>query len=143
MRELQDTTDLDEMQNKVFTFLKEKGWLRDPNGPEAWKHPPVPTFTEACMLVTTELGEAVDAWRSHGLEGPMFEYGRLRPEYRSSPRNEEGTPGKPVHAASEIADAFIRLLDLCHRFDIDLVAEFHRKMEYNDTRPHRHGGKKL
>jgi hypothetical protein len=37
----------------------------------------------------------------------------------------------------------VRLLDTCARYDINLGREFTRKLEYNATRGHRHGGKNL
>jgi len=43
---------------------------------------------------------------------------------------------------SEFADVFIRLLDYCSRFDVDLEAEYERKMAYNRTRPYRHGNRR-
>lgn len=39
----------------------------------------------------------------------------------------------------EIADAIIRLLDYCGSFDIDIEAHIKHKLEYNKTRPYKHG----
>jgi NTP pyrophosphatase (non-canonical NTP hydrolase) len=50
---------------------------------------------------------------------------------------------KPEGVGSELADVLVRLLDTCNRHGIDLDFEFNRKMEYNRTRSHRHGGKNL
>ena len=41
----------------------------------------------------------------------------------------------------EIADAAIRILDLCEAYHIDLEYEIEKKHEFNKTRPYRHGGK--
>ena len=41
----------------------------------------------------------------------------------------------------EVADAFIRILDLAGAHKIDLEHIIELKHEYNKTRPHRHGGK--
>ena len=54
-----------------------------------------------------------------------------------------GGPVKPEGIGSEAADVLIRLLDTCERFGINLSAEFDRKLNYNETRGHRHGNKKL
>lgn len=43
----------------------------------------------------------------------------------------------------ELADVLIRIFDYCGSRKIDLAACVVAKMEYNDTRPHRHGGKKF
>jgi len=37
----------------------------------------------------------------------------------------------------------IRVADLCGKLGIDLDFALTMKMEYNQTRPHRHGGKAL
>lgn len=48
---------------------------------------------------------------------------------------------KPEGFAVELADTIIRILDLCAAFDIDIDSAIQMKMEYNKTRPFRHGGK--
>jgi NTP pyrophosphatase (non-canonical NTP hydrolase) len=50
---------------------------------------------------------------------------------------------KPEGVGSEAADVLVRLLDMCERYELDLVFEFWRKVQYNATRGHRHGGKAL
>lgn len=47
----------------------------------------------------------------------------------------------PNSFPAEIADIFIRLLDTCKRYDIDLTVEFLKKNYYNRNRSYRHGGK--
>lgn len=47
--------------------------------------------------------------------------------------------GKPCGFASEIADVFIRLLDITASMDIDIDYEIALKMAFNETRPHKHG----
>lgn len=42
----------------------------------------------------------------------------------------------------ELADALIRIFDMCAAFDIDIEHELRRKMDINKERPYRHGGKK-
>ena len=39
----------------------------------------------------------------------------------------------------EIADAIIRLLDFSHKFGIDLDFHIKAKLEYNASRPYKHG----
>ena len=46
---------------------------------------------------------------------------------------------KPEGYAIELADAVIRIADLCGYMGIDLEAAIREKMAYNATRPHKHG----
>jgi len=41
----------------------------------------------------------------------------------------------------EAADIFIRLLDTCRRYNIDLEDEYEKKMKKNKERDYKHGGK--
>jgi len=61
--------------------------------------------------------------------------------YDETQPNEKGEP-KPVGIAAELADVVIRVLDSCEGFEIPLVDAMLAKMEYNQWRPKRHGGKK-
>jgi NTP pyrophosphatase (non-canonical NTP hydrolase) len=63
------------------------------------------------MLVVTELAEAVEADRAHD----------------------------DLNYREEIADAVIRLFDLCGADRIDLESEIAAKMEVNEARANRHG----
>lgn len=66
---------------------------------------------EALMLVVTELAEAMEAYR----------------------RQED------EHFKEEIADTFIRLLDLCGGLNINVTEEIIKKSEKNKKRPYKHG----
>lgn len=46
---------------------------------------------------------------------------------------------KPEGVAVELADAVIRIADLCGHLGIDLEAAIALKMDYNETRPFKHG----
>lgn len=50
---------------------------------------------------------------------------------------------KPLGFPTELADVVIRVFDLAVHMGIDIEKEIVRKMAYNETRLHRHGGKKL
>jgi len=41
----------------------------------------------------------------------------------------------------EFADVIIRILDTAEEMQLDVLGAMSAKMEYNKTRPHRHGGK--
>lgn len=66
---------------------------------------------EALMLTVTELAEAMEAYRHQDDE----------------------------NFREELADTFIRLLDLCGGLGIDIQAEIAKKSEKNKARPYKHG----
>ena len=78
-------------------------------------------FGEVIALMHTELSEAFE-------------------EYRHETYYENGT--KPCGIPSELADVVIRIFDFCGGNDIDLEKIILEKMEYNETRPYKHGDKK-
>lgn len=66
---------------------------------------------EALMLIVTELAEAMEGYRKQDHE----------------------------NFREELADAFIRLFDLCGGLGIDIQAEITKKSEKNKARPYKHG----
>ena len=117
---------LHQMTEEVTATNKALGWYDKPV-----------SFGEGMALLHSEVSEALEAWRRWGTEdtteGAHFPDGTLY----------DGTRPKPEGVGSEFADVFIRLLDYCARFGIDLQAEYERKLAYNRTRPYRHGEKPL
>lgn len=69
---------------------------------------------ELLMLIVSELAEALEGYRNHN----------------------------DANFREEIADAIIRIFDMCEFFQIDLEKEIAKKHEYNLTRPYRHGNKR-
>ena len=66
---------------------------------------------EALMLVVTELAEAMEGYRHQDDD----------------------------NFREELADAFIRLLDLCGGLNIDIEKEIYQKSMVNKKRPYKHG----
>lgn len=91
------------------------------------------TFGDRIALIHSELSEALEDFRARGEEAFL-----PRVEYSS----ETGTP-KPEGVGAELADAIIRIFDTAEEYGIDLEAVVALKMEYNDSRPFKHGGKHL
>lgn len=82
---------------------------------------------EWCMLEVTEIAEALEAYR----EGqPLFWL-------------DQANGCKPEGAAVERIDCIIRILHWFAAHGIDPDEVMKAKLDYNRTRPYRHGGKKL
>lgn len=75
------------------------------------------------MLIVTEIAEAMEEIRAG--HKPNEEYA--------------GKNGKPEGAPAELADAVIRIADLCGIVGIDLESAIQRKMAFNAGRPYLHG----
>lgn len=116
---------LHEMMIEVHTVNVDKGWFDDDR-----------TFGDMIALLHSEVSEALEAYRDWKLEDATALIGN--PATDSSPWRP-----KPQGVGSEMADVLIRLLDMAYRYDIDLEQEYVRKVDYNRTRPHRHGGRVL
>ena len=71
---------------------------------------------ELIALMHSELSEALEAMRKHDHD-------------------------KKIQLAEELADCCIRIFDYCGSRKIDLEKALLKKIEYNKTRPYRHGKK--
>lgn len=122
---------------------RSKGFRRAPSDPDAR----VDYVLSKLMLVVGEVAEAQEDVRDprKELAGRYCELGGELLPYNDQTRGVEVSDGKllkPVGFGTELADILIRVADLADEFDVDLVEEVDRKMRYNATRPHRHGGKR-
>lgn len=191
-------SDLMALRDRIHTTALEHGWWPDKNELGECNFPPG-LLEEKLVLVSTELSEAYEVYR----DGIKLDAVWLSRGDTSTPEDETSSrPGKPEGFPVELADAYIRILDLmgalrlipqpvvialsgretmvgmgvfkvlkvivgagligtgsvelgtclsqalaaieslAHGFHIDLKSAISQKMEYNATRPFRHGGKK-
>ena len=105
---------LNEYRDVCHASAKKKGWYDDAGERN---------IGEQLMLVVTEVAEAMEDLR----------VGAMSLSYDSN--------GKPCGFPIEVADVMIRLFDLAGYLQIDLEGAVDEKIAYNETRPHRHGGK--
>lgn len=113
-------------QEEIYANNKEKGfWDSERN------------FGELLMLIVSELGEALEA---HRKDRNTNNLGFNESVYYGD-QDFKKTFEKFVKdtVEDEIADAVIRLLDLCEGLGIDLEWHIEQKVAYNKTRPIKHG----
>jgi len=91
-------------------------------------------LTEVVMLTVCELAEAIEADRSGkwATETDIL-------QYKNRPIPERFKELIKDSVQDEIADAIIRLLDFSHKFGIDLDFHIQAKLDYNASRPYKHG----
>ena len=105
---------ISEWQKEVHRLAVEKGWYDQPREPLG-----------LICLIHSELSEAVEEYRSRGIDQVPYYPNGVKPE----------------GFAVEIADALIRILDMCEYLQIDIESVMETKHGYNKTREQRHGGK--
>lgn len=103
-----------EMMHEAYETAVKNGWHEQ--GKDA-------TVGEAIALIHSEASEALEAYRSRGMEW--------------DPETVDGA------LPYEMADVVIRVCDFCAHHCIDLEYAIRAKMDYNRTRTYRHGGKRL
>lgn len=109
-------------QRDVLTVNRANGWFEDDR-----------TVGDDIALLHSEVSEMLEAYRDGGLED----------QTKHTSGGLSLIPPKPEGFGSEAADVLVRLLDTCERRGIDLAWEFERKLAFNETRGHKHGGKIL
>lgn len=118
----QDAVALDNLQDRVHTLARAKGWHPIPFVPDRRG---AELAAAKLALVHSGLSEALEALRDMHLLSREPESGKL-----------EGV-------GPELADALIRILDLARWMGLPLGEIVLAKHSYNMTRGHRHGGKLL
>ena len=122
------TGNINELCKESHAISLEKGWYDKGDR----------NIGELLMLVTSELVEALEEVRNGWNPKAIYYSG----EGSASKEQSEKHP-KPEGFPVELADAVIRIADLCGYLGIDLEEAIRIKTEYNKTRPSRHGGKKF
>ena len=134
-------TNLNDLAKHCHNEAKQKGWYD--------KERPV---TELLMLTVCEISEAVEADRKQKhCEVSQDDFKRLVKNYMEQ-MEYSGVEAKPITVENsvfqnhikdtfqdEIADTMIRLLDLVGYMDIDIDFHIQKKLQYNQSRPQKHG----
>jgi len=111
---------IQELQDRSYKTNEERGFH---DGPVQLNIP------SKLMLVVSELSEALEEHRNG------------KPLHYFSQSGADSIP-KPEGIAAELADAVIRIADIAGILNFDLEFAISQKMDYNDTRPYMHGGRK-
>ena len=117
---MSNSTDLRDIQKAVWRTAEEHGWHKDDDN--------IPV---KLVMIHSEVSEALE------------EYRNTPPESEVSDLYYNGLSDKPEGFGVELADVVIRVLDLAEMLDIDLTGIILTKMKYNESRPYRHGGKRV
>ena len=129
--------DIDAAQKECYQIAADHGW---------WDTADDCNVPTKLALVHSEVSEALECFRKGDAEMELYfqsrdpETKKLR---RMTPSEAVETPGehKPMGFGTELADVIIRCFDLAEWLQIDLDHIIRVKMNYNMTRPPRHGGK--
>ena len=109
--------DLNSIQRKVAKTAFDHGfWDVDIRNPA--------TIDRKLMLIVGEIAEAQEEWRK----------GSLQTYYAETDSGQ-----KPEGFFPELADAVIRILDLCEQLGTPLESILLEKDAYNEKRPYKHG----
>lgn len=126
---MSDSKGLNELRDEAVAMSRAKGF-RDV------------TPGESLMLIVTELAEAMEDVRK-GHDPNEVWYERPPPSFQPDGSFADSSFAKPCGIPSESADVLIRCFDFCGRNGIDIEAAVREKMLFNESRPFKHGGKKL
>lgn len=105
--------------------LNEISKLASENAKQKGFHGDNRTIGDVIALMHSELSEALEEYRN----------GRMETWFSDG--------GKPEGFGVELADCVIRIADTCGTLGFDLEQLIKIKMEYNSTRPFKHGGRKI
>lgn len=121
--------------DKICNGLNESSKIILKNNIEKGFNNPNYNIGELLMLITSELGEALESHRS----GKFSQWKSYEKDIENIGEIESFKKHIKDSFEDEIADAIIRLLDLVARLDIDIEKHINAKVEYNKSRPYLHG----
>ena len=110
------------------------------------------TVGEDMALIHSEVSEALEAYREGSeVNAVWYEHkafggdtGTLKTDKKETKSlNGDVILNKPCGIPSEMADVIIRVLHFCGKHEIDIGKAVVEKMAFNESRPIKHGGKKL
>lgn len=102
---------LNDISEYIYTNNHKVGWWTAKDGTALQDNPL--SFPNKLMLVVSEVAEAMEGDRK-GLQ-------------------DDHLPQRPMREV-ELADAFIRIADMCRAYNLDLGGATAEKLEYNKTR---------
>jgi hypothetical protein len=113
---------LNEWATLINDWATDKGWNENitPN-----------SFAMLIALMHSELSEALEEWRNGHDITEIY--------YAADDKGIQKPEGVPI----ELMDCIIRILHVFGRFNINADEIMQLKHEYNHTRAHRHGGKRI
>ena len=125
---------LNEMAKEIHENAVAHGWWEEER-----------KIPEILMLCVSELSEALEEYR----DGKPMEYTcctgcQFNPHDKAECGEEcsyARKQKKPEGIAVEMVDCIIRCLDYLAQEGVDIDGVMDRKMEYNEGRPYKHGGK--
>jgi len=124
MKEL-DLASLNGLRDLCFRIAVSKGWhdKHHKDDPQ--------TFPTLLCLVHSEVSEALEDYRNGAHPSAVMLSSLPAGVFRA----------KPTGIPSELADIIIRVMDICGLYGIDIDKAVKEKLQYNESRPYRHGGK--
>lgn len=150
------------LQRRIREWAISKGW-RDPNKLTR-------SFGDDMALLVSEVSEALEAFREHAEPNYVWYTYTVEVEHPTRGKvkfkdvtreqlfvlldcetddeldyliEDMNLAAKPEGVGPELADVAIRLFDVCEQYGIPLEKEIDIKMNHNDTRAYKHGGKHL
>jgi NTP pyrophosphatase (non-canonical NTP hydrolase) len=123
----------------VRQLCESKGWRRHEPGAAPKEGHEFPAYI---ALLHSEATEALEAFRDKLWSETCYAIGTGEVHKKGCSGRKHDHP-KPIGVGPEFADVFIRLIDMCDMWGIDLDAEVDRVMAFGWTRPFQHGGRIL
>ena len=116
---------INDLVKDIHQNAKDHGWWEEER-----------TFGDIISLCHCELSEAVEEFRNGHKADEIYYRGG---GYVASQPTE--ICKKPEGIPIELADVIIRIFDYCGHAGIDIESAIREKIEFNRTRPYKHGGK--